>query len=205
MLKQTLCAAAALVALLAPTVSLAQDAAPAPSTPDAAPAPQATPSAEYVLANLTSVSPLNLIYVVSEEWAAGNRLQAAFWYYIWQIRTEPWAVAEQEFAQPRAAINQSVGATINSWIFSDPELMQSVSERAISYEPKLPMWTHIPEGMPQNRWDELVATTRATYVTDLRSGLTETPPDQIRVLRQQNGLPVGPLTDQGAPLPEEWR
>lgn len=205
MLKHTLCATAALLALLAPTAPLAQAATPAPASQDAAPASDATPSAEYVLANLTSVSPLNLIYVVSEEWAAGNRLKAAFWYYVWQIRTDPWAQAEQEFAQPREAINQSVGTIINSWIFSDPELMQAVSERAISYEPKLPMWRRMPDGMPQNRWDELVATARATYASDLTNGFADTPPDQIRLLRQQNGLPVGPLTDQGEPLPDEWR
>lgn len=205
MFKQTLCATATCAALLLPTASSAAIAAAPPVVQEAAPEAEAPPSADFVLANLDSVSPLNLIYVASEQWSVGNRLQAAFWYYIWQIRTESWAVAEAGFSEPRAAINQSVGTTINGWIFSDPELMYEISERAIGYEAKLPLWSRMPEGVTEAQWAELIASTRATYARDLQESFVATPPDRIRELRRQNGLAVGPLPDEGAPLPEEWR
>lgn len=202
---RTFCIAAAVAGLLAPTVSMANDTATPALPQEASVTQQARPAAAEVLANLNSVSPLNLIYVVAEYWEAGNRLQAAFWYYVWQIRTEPWAQTDPEFAQARSSLNQSIGSTINSWVFADPDMAASISERAIAFEPKLPMWNRGAEGMSVEQWEQLVAATRIAYANDMRNAFAQTPPDQIRALRQQNGLPVGSLTDMGAPLPDEWR
>ncbi|WP_297804667.1 hypothetical protein [uncultured Brevundimonas sp.] len=204
-MKTPFCIAAAVAALLVPTVSLANSAATPTLPQEAAVTQQATPSAAEVLANIETVSPVNLIYVVSEYWNAGNKLQAAFWYYVWQIRTEPWAQTDPEFARARLALNQNFGSTINSWIFADPELVVAISERAMSFEPRLPLWNRMPEGMSAEQWEQLVQATRVAYANDMRGAFAQTPPDQIRALRQQNGLPVGTLTDIGLPLPEDWR
>lgn len=204
-MKSPFCIAVAAAAILAPTVSMADRAATPAPIQEAPATPQATPTAAEVLANIETVSPINLIYVVSEYWNAGNKLQAAFWYYVWQIRTEPWAQTDPEFAQVRNALNQNFGSTINSWIFADPEMVVAVSERAMTFEQRLPLWNHMPEGMSAEQWEQLVHTTRVAYANDMRGALAETPPDQIRALRQQNGLPVGALTDMGLPLLREWR
>lgn len=165
------------------------------------------PSAESILNNLTSVSPLNLVYVVAEEWKAGNKLRASFWYYVWQIRTDAWVkgMDDSGFKQLRAIISDEMGQAVNGWIAADPALMRDTATRAMGYEAKLPLWSERPEGMSQADWDALIAKTRADYAQEMRDAFADTTDEEILAGRQSRGLPVGTPSDQGAALPDDWR
>ncbi len=180
-------------------------ATPALARQDTATTTAQPPSAEIILANHATVSPLNLIYVVNEYWNAGNKLQAALWFYVWQIRTAPWAENDPELAQIRTNLNKQFGGAINSWLAADPVLWQQVAERAIAYEPKLPLWSQRPDGLPEEAWAAQVAKTRTEYATDFREAFASMSADEINAARRERGLPVGTPDDQGAPLPEDWR
>lgn len=194
-----------------PLCAVAQDAAaPAapPSAAETAPAPQpaeAMPSIDDVLGNLGNISPFNLVYVVQQHWDAGDKLKAAFWFYIWQLRTGPWAELDPETSEVRTPLNQQMGAAINSWLAADPDLMRQTAERALSYETKLPLWNRRPEGIAEDFWNKTIAEHRTAYTDSLKEAFSTMTPEQIRTLRAEANLPVGTPADIGAPLPEEWR
>lgn len=190
------CASAAAVILVTTPALARQDTVTATTQP---------PSAEIILANHANVSPLNLIYVVNEYWNADNKLQASFWFYVWQIRTAPWAENDPQMEQVRSNLNQQYGGAINSWLGADPVLWRQVAERAISYEPKLPLWSQRPDGISEEAWTGQIANSREEYANSLREAFASMSTDQINAARQERGLPTGTPADLGAPLPEEWR
>ena len=161
---------------------------------------------QYVLENLTEVSPFNLVSVIADEWAKGNKLRASFWYYIWQIRTDAWVggVDEDSFKLTRNMISDQMGQVINTWIAADPALWRDTAERAVSYEARLPLSRLRPETLDEADWLAIVAKSRADYANELREAFASTPPEAISASRQQNGLPVGTPTDTGAPLDPDW-
>lgn len=162
---------------------------------------------QYVLANLTEVSPFNLAYVVADEWKKGNKQRASFWFYIWQIRTDAWVsgVNEEGFKLYRNMMSDEMGRTINTWILADPALMRDTAQRAIAYEAKLPLSNMRPDDMSEADWMAIISKSRSDYATDFNEAFAEMSDEEIRVTRQQNGLPVGTPTDIGAPLDGEWR
>lgn len=188
-------------------VALTCAATPALARQDTAPQAAQPPSPETVLANLSSIQPLNLVYVVSGEWAAGNKLKAAFWFYVWQIRTDAWVTGMNDsgFTQSRNMLNNQMGQGVNTWIAADPALMRDTAERAISYEAKLPLWTERPEGLGESDWAAIIAKSRADYASEMQAAFAEMPVEEIRTLRQEKGLPVGTPADMGEPLPDDWR
>lgn len=193
--------AAALIGTMAgPALAQAapEQAAPAAEEPE-------IPSAEFIIANLDTISPVNLIHVVDQYWSRGDRLQAAFWFYIWQIRTMPWAELDPQIAPIRAQMDSQAGAIINGWIASDTDLLLDTMKRAISYEPKLPLVDARPEGLPSAFWLEKVQTSRDLFSAEVTTTLTPEFFATINTARQEQGAPVGPLTDIGTPLPAEWR
>lgn len=211
MSKSAKLAASILVGVLLslPAGAMAQE-APSPETAEAAAAPdpapaESIPSIDDVLGNLANISPFNLVYVFQQYWDAGDKLKAAFWFYIWQLRTGPWAELDPETAQVRAALNQQAGMAINGWLAADPELMKQTAERAHGYESKLPLWNRRPEGIAEDFWNTTITQHRAAYAAEMSEAFTTTPPDQIRTLRAEAGMPVGTPTDLGAPLPDDWR
>lgn len=102
-------------------------------------------------------------------------------------------------------MGNEMGDTVNQWIAADPVLWREAAERASSYEAKLPLWRVHPETMSQEEWNAFVTTKRAEYATEMAEAFNSTSPDEVRAARTRAGLPVGPLTDMGTPLPEEWR
>ena len=205
-----LAAVMAMTLMGAPVCAIAQDAATATaaaeSAPTSTPPPaESMPSIDDVLGNLGDISPFNLVYVVQQNWDAGDKLKAAFWFYIWQLRTGPWAELDPETLQVRGPLNEQMGMAINSWLAADPDLMIQTAERALSYEAKLPMWNRRPDGIAEDFWNNTVAQHRIDYATELKEAFTTTPPAQIRTLRAEAGMPVGTPSDLGAPLPEDWR
>lgn len=162
---------------------------------------------QFVLANLTEVSPFNLAFVIADEWKKGNKLRASFWFYIWQIRTDAWVtgVNEEGFSVYRNMMSDEMGRSINTWIMADPALMRDTAQRAIAYEAKLPLATARPDEMSEADWTAIIAKSRSDYATEFREAFTEMSDEDIRTARQQNGLPVGTPTDVGAPLDDNWR
>ncbi len=165
------------------------------------------PKTDFVLANLESTSPLNLMYVVTEEWAAGNKLTASFWYFIWQIRTEAWAAGLDDpgFSQFQALLNDQLGRGLNIWISADTALLRDTAERAIGYEAKLPLWSERPDGLDEAQWAAVVAKARADYADEYHSAFAGISDEEIRAKREEYGLPIGTPTDQGEALPDDWR
>lgn len=162
---------------------------------------------QFVLANLTEVSPFNLTFVIADEWKKGNKLRATFWYYVWQIRTDAWVtgVNEDGFKLYRNMMSDEMGQAVNTWIAADPALMRDTAERAIGYEIKLPLSKMRPEDMSEADWMAIVAKSRSDYAEELREAFAEIPDEDIRAARQKNGLPVGTPADQGQALPDDWR
>ncbi len=187
-----------------PTASV-QDSATSGNSDEVSPNPAHDP--QYVLANLTEVSPFNLSFVIADEWKKGNRLRASFWYYIWQIRTDAWVTGVDEvgFSFYRNSMSDEMGRIINAWILADPALMRDTAQRAMAYEAKLPLSNMRPNEMSEADWMAIIAKTRADYATEYREAFAEMSDEDIRTARQQNGLPVGTPTDIGAPLDEDWR
>lgn len=163
------------------------------------------PPAEVLIASLDQISPLQLVRAVSEYWQRGDKLQASFWYYIWQIRTAPWVGTDPAFDDARASLNNAIGQTINGWIAADSETWQATARRAVAFEPKLPLWTIHPPEMSPEAWATRVAEHRASYARELDEAFAQTDAETIRRSRSEAGLPVGPLTDAGQPLPDAWR
>lgn len=162
---------------------------------------------QYVLANLTEVSPFNLSFVIADEWKKGNRLRASFWYYIWQIRTDAWVTGVDEvgFSFYRNSMSDEMGRTINTWIMADPALMRDTAQRAIAYEARLPLSNMRPDEMNEADWLAIITKARSDYAAEFREVFAEMSDEDIRTARQQNGLPVGTPVDIGAPLDEDWR
>ena len=162
---------------------------------------------QFILANLDEVSPFNLIFVVADEWKKGNKLRAAFWYYVWQIRTDAWVsgVDREEFELVRTMMSDEAGQVIYNWIAADPALMRETVERALRYEAVLPLSKQRPDDLSEADWLAVVERSRTDYATELREAFANTTDENILARRQQNGLPVGTHKDIGAPLDDTWR
>jgi len=151
---------------------------------------------------------MNYIFAVQTLWAQGDRAQAAFWYYVWQIRTRPWVEASGSrgpYAQARGALTQTVGPQVNEWVFSDPKALIDLTNRAISYEAKLPLYAGRPADVSEAQWPALVAAERAKWAKDFEEFSGSVKVDEIAATRRQNGLRSGPWEKPGKPLPEDWR
>ncbi|WP_292042273.1 MULTISPECIES: hypothetical protein [unclassified Brevundimonas] len=199
--------AALLLGTAAPSAAqdLPSEAATAPDNSETSPNPAHDP--QFILANLDEVSPFNLIFVVADEWKKGNKLRAAFWYYVWQIRTDAWVtgVDREEFQLVRAMMSDETGQTIFNWIAADPALMRDTVERAIGYEATLPLSKQRPEDLNEADWLAIVSKSRTDYAAELREAFANTADEEILARRRQNGLPIGTPQDIGAPLDAHWR
>lgn len=166
-------------------------------------------AADHVLDHPDAVGPFELIRVITILQARGDMLQAAFWFYFWQIRSAPWARHGPPDAAPalRGALNASLGAVVNEWIATDPAALREVVERAIAFERRAPLYPGRPEGVSEAAWLAEVAASRAAYEKGFREAFpgTEKALREFVAARARNGLPNGPLKDPGKPLREAWR
>lgn len=178
-----------------------------PATPPA----EADPIMVGLLGSPQQVDPMSWGLVANQLFAQGDRLRAAFTFYVFQVRTLPYiqAYAGTErgnvLTASRNGLNQMVGAQINEWIATDPEAVYQLARQAIAYEATLSHDNLRPQEMPAEEWNRIVAQERAAYAASLENDLGS--PDQRRALielRRNAGFTVGPLKDPGKPLPPEW-
>lgn len=161
-----------------------------------------------VLARPETVNPFAYALVATLLLRDGRQLQAAFWFYLMQIRTRPWADADKGgdgAAALRASFNQVLGEPINGWLGADLAQWQEVARRAMSYETRLPLFAGRPDGLSAADWQARVAAARADYRKGYDQTLAVADAAAIAKSRRENGLPVGALADPGPPLPDDWR
>lgn len=155
-----------------------------------------------------SVEPMKYIFVVDYLWARGDRAQAAFWYYLWQNRTRPWAKAgPPEVALGRRLMSAEYGATINEWIGSDADARTDLARRAIAYEARLPLSSDRPSSVTAEQWAAIVGAERNSYAREFEAFLADPrfQGETQREARRANGLYVGSWQSPGTPLPDDWR
>lgn len=175
--------------------------------PHAAAARTETPASASAAVNvdIAAASPFELAETSKAMWARGDRLQAAFWFYVFQIRTAPWAEAQPDLLPLRGSINDSLGRTVNEWLASDVEAWEELAERAIAYEAAQPLWSDRPEGLDAAEWQDRVERARGAYAADFRQVFASFDAGDIAAMRREHDLPVGPLDQPGAPLNAAWR
>lgn len=156
------------------------------------------------------VEPFELIQLVGYLWSRGDKAQSAFWYYLWEQRSRPWAKLGSRDTEGalRASLRETIGPAINEWAGSDLVAERNLMLRAISYEERLPLFPGRPANIGQAAWLLAVAGDRAE--NDADSIKREFPIDEkslakLATARRKNGLYVGSWKDAGAPLPDAWR
>jgi len=160
------------------------------------------------LARPQATDPFAYAMLTNALWQEGRRRQAAFWFYVFQIRTRPWADVDKRgdgAAALRAALNDGLGQEINGWLGSDLDAWRDLAARAMSYEARLPLSADRPEGVDAAAWSAAVATSRRTYREGYEKTLGALTAAESAARRRENGMPVGPLEDPGPPLPADWR
>ena len=163
--------------------------------------------AEDLLRDPSAHPPVSYVYVTSYLWNRGDRLQAAFWHYMFQIRTAPWVKHDRNLAPLRGAVNESIGGTINRWVGSDYAAGEYVTRRAIAFEQRMPLTAERPAGLTEAQWRTEVEESRRAWVADFETMFGPGGPGRasMEAQRRSNDLPVGPLESPGAPLPADWR
>ncbi|SER08990.1 hypothetical protein SAMN05216548_11145 [Faunimonas pinastri] len=180
---------------------------PIPDMSAAEPSTTALPT-DQILAHPELADPFSYATAVQALWAKGARLQATFWFYVFQERTRPWALADQNgdgASALRASINDGLGPQVNGWIASDVGAWKAVVERAMAYESHFPLYGERPSNMTAKLWSALVDRTRAEYVAGARKAFDSMSAEDVASSRKQAGLYVGPLQDPGPALPDGWR
>lgn len=173
--------------------------------PVAVQAPQSL--VERVLAQPGQATPWEIAQAAGALWADGRRLQAAFWFYVFQQRSRAHADVDKGgdgAAALRASLNAMLGEEINPWLGSDVAAWREVATRAMSFEAKLPIGP-APEGVSATDWVAAVAKARAEYRAGYDATLGRADPAEMARTRRENGLPVGPLDQPGPALPADWR
>lgn len=163
--------------------------------------------ARAILADPAAYKPETYVYVTKYLWERGDRQQAAFWHFLFQIRTAPWLAHDPQLGPFRGGVNSSIGATINDWLGSDFDAWLETTRRAISYERRIPLSPERPAGLSESQWSAEVARARQSWEADFRqiTGPGGPTKAQMDAQRRSNGRYVGPLQDPGAPLPANWR
>lgn len=159
---------------------------------------------DYLLDHPDLVDPYYLIYAVTNQFQRGDRERAAFWYYIWQMRTRQWMTADSSNAQFMGALRATVGPMINEWAGSDLEAWKQLYVRAIRYELELPLYEGQPDNVSRREWRRIVRRVREENSEEATLQLFEDSAD-MQEARRENGLYIGPWEDPGRPLKDEWR
>ncbi|KAI9881670.1 MAG: hypothetical protein M1823_006619, partial [Watsoniomyces obsoletus] len=138
-----------------------------PTTPHAAAQDEAG-MARAILADPAAYRPETYVYVTKYLWERGDRRQAAFWHFLFQIRTDPWLPHDRNLGPLRSGVNASLGALINEWLGSEYDAWLETTRRAISYERRMPLSPERPAGLSQAQWSAAVAEARAAWETDFQ-------------------------------------
>ncbi|WP_156427309.1 hypothetical protein [Novosphingobium sp. Fuku2-ISO-50] len=164
-------------------------------------------AADLITSRPDLVNPFSLPLAIAALLRQGNMLRASFWYYFWQVRSEPWARlgSPDGEAALRGSFTATLGGPINAWLGSDPHAMLEVMKRAYSYERKVPLYSGRPNGVGAGAWQNAVAAARAHYDLAAIEASFARMKDKWAAERVQNHLPNGPLLNPGKPLPDGWR
>lgn len=161
-------------------------------------------AADFLLDHPDAVEPIHLIYAVTSLIERGDMERATFWYVIWQTRTRPWMEADSSIAQLRGALASGVGPMVLEWVGSDYDAMIALWRRAIRYELQFPLTKARPEGVSEDEWKRMVAIAREQNNEANMLGLLP-PKAEYEAGRSANGLNIGPWSNPGRPLKDEWR
>lgn len=151
-------------------------------------------------------NPFDWVEAIATLWRRGDRLQAAFWYYVFQIRSLPWAEADRArtggsgAAALRGSITHALGAPINEWLGSDPAAWRDTGARAIAFEKRLPYHAARPDGIDEAAWARMNETARTSHEAGFDQVWRQYSFADMEARRRQMGLYVGPLQDPGQPL-----
>ncbi len=151
-------------------------------------------------------NPFSLYSYSATLFELGNREQAAFVFYLAQVRTRAYTQLDPDPSASgalRGALNDGVGQIINPWVGSDAESWKRIAFAAVAYDQGLGY--PAPEfGTPKETWEALIDAERAAYAADMESFLGPLDQATHAIQREQNGLYAGPLQDPGEPLPAAW-
>lgn len=151
-------------------------------------------------------NPFEWVEAIAQLWQRGDRLQAAFWYYVFQTRSRPWAEADlaqtggSGAAALRSSITYALGTPINEWLGSDPATWRDTGARAIAFEKRLPYHAGRPEGIDAATWAQMNETARTSHEAGFDQVWRQFSFADLEARRRQAGLYVGPLRDPGQPL-----
>lgn len=163
--------------------------------------------AREIMADPAAHKPETYVFVTQHLWSRGDRLQAAFWHYLFQIRTLPWAEQVPELRPFRAAVNESIGGEIHRWLGSDYDAWADLTRRAMAYEQRIPLSPERPPGLSEAEWLAQVQRSRAAWREDFNHVFGPDGPRRtdIEADRRASGFAIGPLQNPGVPLPDDWR
>jgi hypothetical protein len=167
----------------------------------------------YIQQHPDSVQPLAFIYMVGDLMARGDMEQAAFWYYVYQIRIQPWKTLRSEPSADYSneiygALAETVGRPLNVWAGSDFEGFRNLMLWASTYERKMPLYPGRPNGVDAAEWQNRIVDSRASHgiaMLDKYFPDTAAARAENEARRKANGLYVGPWASPGSPLPDDWR
>lgn len=161
----------------------------------------------YAVLDATDVrNPFDWLEPIGTLWRRGDRLQAAFWFYVFQIRSRPWAEADRQrtggsgAAALRASIGETLGRPINEWLESDPARWKETGTAAIAFEKRLGFHAGRPEGVDETAWAAMNQRAREEYETDFEALWEQYSFARMEEIRRSNRLYVGPLRNPGQPL-----
>jgi hypothetical protein len=175
-----------------------------------------------VIAHPETVNPLAFAIVAESLWDRGNRQQAAFWFYLFQARTQPWMAGgpmssvvladylealigeRQEYAALRRAYNSQLRAT-NTWAMSDLKALEGLARRVFSYERRIPLHPVRNTVVSEATWLAEVEHRREGNEEAFQEMISSTDPETFYAERRARGEYVGVWQDPGPPLPDDWR
>lgn len=180
-------------------------------------------TADAIIVQPASVNPLAFALVSESLWKRGDRAKAAFWFYLFQARTQPWLVGgpiseyllkdylgrlldqPQIYAALRRSYNSRVGDLVNTWAMSDLDALQALAPRVFGYERRIPLYATRNTWVSEEIWLATVEDKRNANEQLFKEALAGIKPADFYRDRRKRGLYVGPWNDPGAPLPDDWR
>ena len=180
-------------------------------------------AADGIIARPDSVNPLAFALVSESLWDRGQRARAAFWFYLFQARTQPWMQGgpisdllltdyfsallgrPENYFATRRAWNQRVAGVVNSWANSDLDAVVALAGRVFSYEARIPLYPGRNTYASQALWDQSVVDKRAANVEGFQSSMAGIDRETFYAERRKQGKYVGPWQEPGPPLPDDWR
>lgn len=164
-------------------------------------------AATYVTAHPAAVEPFEYLTIVTQLLSRGDREQAAFWYFVFEIRSWPWRRSASDpsgYPALYGSVSATLGAEIYQWASSDPARLESLMIRAARFERSAPLYSGRPEHVTESAWVKLIAESR-TRLDEAAVGKLFADKAKIEARRRAEGLYVGPWEEPGAPLPDNWK